>query len=76
MLNGSRTNQAKGMCKTHWILKQITYGIWWYDRGRDKSNWKGSMIFNDAICVQNENDNAENIGTLKVDGCICVMHGV
>jgi hypothetical protein len=34
------------------------------------------MIFNDAICVQNENDNAENIGTLKVDGCICVMHGV
>jgi hypothetical protein len=33
MLDGSTTNRAKRMHKTHWISTQRTYGIWWYEWG-------------------------------------------
>jgi len=53
--------------------------MWWYERGHGKPRWKTSMIFNDAIYVQaewGEDDNAESIGTLEINDCLCVVHDV
>jgi hypothetical protein len=52
MSNGSMTNQAKGMRKTHKTSTWKTCGMWWYEWEHAKPRWKTLMIYNDVIHVQ------------------------
>jgi len=79
ILDGSTSNQVKGMYKTRWTLTQITYGIWWYEWGRGKLRWKAWTISNDVIHVQAKGgkyNNVKGINTLEIDDCMCVVHDV